>query len=69
MEDTDVFEILKQVGDGLALVISEDGLVQSITGFACAACQIKCCWVWHGGGRDGVPPQHAEHATPMATVR
>lgn len=36
---TDIFEILKQIGNGFAFVISQHGLVDSILGAACKTSQ------------------------------
>ena len=60
----DVFKVLEQVGDGLALVLGEDILVQGIAGFA---------WGLLALGKSptqrvaaNVPPQHEELQMPMA---
>lgn len=32
---THIFEVLEEIGDGLALTVGEDRLVQTIAGFCC----------------------------------
>lgn len=64
---THVFEVLKEVGNGLALAVSEDGLIQAIARFSCNGGFIRRVNSESMEFRV-VPPQHEELQMPISTV-
>ncbi len=46
VHDTDMFEILQEIGYSLALAVGEDGLVEAVAGFAWATLASRPVTAW-----------------------